>query len=257
MYESVHYIHSGRFTSRGTWQHGQRVIDSYELILLLQGEAFITAGGTDYTLTPGDVLRLDPDLPHGGTRPSQAPVSFFWIHFRAGAPEELPPRFFRPESAAQAFLLCRQLLHYANTEGYPPECTDCLLRVLLMELTVQNRRAASPAGRLCAEVREWVRINGDLPLRVSDVAARFRYNEDYLNRVFRQEYPAGLKAYIDSVRMERIKNELANTDLPLQDIAARYGFSDYKYFLKYFRYHEGVSPTRYRRLFCNTHLNNH
>lgn len=256
MYETVRYVYSGKFVSRGTWKHEERVIDSYELILVTKGKVFLTVNGVERVLTPGDVLRIDPGMPHGGTRPSAEPISFFWIHFQTDCPEELPPHCFRPENAAQAELLCRQLLHYANTEGYPPESRDCLLRLLIMELKAEHLRAVGASGRLYSEIKEWVRVNCDLPLRVSDVAEHFNYNEDYINRLFRRVQPGGLKAYIDHVKMEHIKNELANTSLSLQDISLKYGFSDYKYFLKYFKYHEGISPTAYRQLFCNTHTNN-
>lgn len=256
MYETIHYIYGGRFTSRGTWQHGTRTIDSYEFILVTEGTVYFSLAGEEMTLLPGDVVRIDPGMVHGGTRPSDGPVGFFWVHFSTDYPAELPPRRLHPDSTAQAELLCRQLLHYANTEGYPPESTDCLVRLLVMELAAEARHGDDSAGRLWAEVREWVRINADLPLRVADVAAHFHYNADYLNRLFRRAGHRGLKAYIDDAKMERLRAELAGSTRPLSDIAQDCGFSDYKYFLKYFKYHEGVSPSAYRALFRNTHLNN-
>ena len=54
--------------------------------------------------------------------------------------------------------------------------------------------------------------------------------------------------------------ELAYEDykkgLKRKEIAEKYGFSDYKYFLKYFKYHEGISPTEYRQTYYNLHMNN-
>ncbi len=256
MYESIRYIHSGKFTSRNVWRHQERVIDSYEFIIVTSGTVYIQLDGLEYILTKGDVLRIDPGVRHGGTRQSNELVGFFWVHFITDAPEELPPRYFRPESSVQAELLCRQILHYANTEGYPPESTDCLLRLLVMELTSENRRAILATDKLYSDVREWVRVNCDLPIKVADVAAHFGYNEDYIGRVFRKYYPDGLKAYIDAKKMDRIKNDLINGSLSLQDMAVKYGFSDYKYFLKYFKYHAGVSPTVYKQIYYNIHTNN-
>ena len=34
------------------------------------------------------------------------------------------------------------------------------------------------------------------------------------------------------------------------------GFDDYRAFLKFFRYHEGLTPTEFRNLYYNTHTNN-
>ncbi len=256
MYEKIRYIHSGKFTSRQTWIHQDRVIDSYELIIMTAGTAYIQVGGAEYVLTKGDVLLIPPGVPHGGTRESHDTVGFFWIHFLTDFPDELPPRYLRPENVTQAELLCRQLLHYANTEGYPPESTDCLMRLLIIELTSENLRALASTDKLCTEIKEWIRINCDLPIKVSDVANYFKYNEDYLCRVFRKCHPGGLKDYIDSLKLEKIKNDLINGSLTLQDISIKYGFSDYKYFLKYFKYHSGVSPTVYKQMYYNIHTNN-
>lgn len=256
MYETIKYIHGGRFVSRDDWKHPERIIDSTEIILAVKGTFYITSGETEYVMTPGDVLRLDAGVKHFGSRLSTSEVSFYWVHFTGCDTAELPPIYFRPESTAQAELITRQLLHYANTDEYPKEAVEALLKVLLIELKAEHLKSGAGNNRLYATVKEWVRVNCDLPIKVSDVAAQFCYNEDYLNRVFKQFYPAGLKAYIDEVKMQRIKHDLITEAMSLQDISEKYAFSDYKYFLKYFKYHEGLSPTKYRQLYYNVHMNN-
>ena len=255
MYENVKYIHGGKFVARGVWKHPERVIDSYELIIATKGNFYIVSGDTEYIMSPGDVLRLDCGVKHYGSRPSTGDVSFYWVHFVGATEDELPPLYFHPESIAQTELITRQLLHYANTEGYPREATECLLKVLLMELKAEHLKSGAGNHRLYSTVKEWVRVNCDLPIKVSDVASQFNYNEDYLNRVFRQFYPEGLKAYIDEMKMQKIKYDLINESMSLSQIATKYAFSDYKYFLKYFKYHEGVSPTKYRQIYYNVHTN--
>lgn len=256
MYESIKYIHGGRFVSRGSWIHPDRIIDNTEIIIAIKGTFYITSDGTEYMMTPGDVLRLNPGIRHFGSRESTAEVSFYWLHFVGCKSSELPPVHFRPENITQAELIARQILHYANTEGYPNEAVDSLLKVLLIELNTEQAKSSSRSHRLFSTVKEWVRVNCDMPIKVSDVAAQFNYNEDYLNRIFKRYYPDGLKAYIDEVKMQKIKHDLITEGLSLQDIAEKYAFLDYKYFLKYFTYHEGVSPTKYRQVYYNIHTNN-
>ena len=128
--------------------------------------------------------------------------------------------------------------------------------MFLAELNFLSVAKSNKNDKLYSEVREWVRINSDEPLKVSDIAKRFGYNVDYLNRVFKIHYPQGLKAYIDSMRMQRIKQDLLGEHLSLKEISLKYKFDDYKYFLKYFKYHEGISPKDYRELYYNIHTNN-
>lgn len=255
MYEGIRFIHGGRFTSRGAWRHPDRSISDTEIIIAVKGNFTMVVGDASYPMTAGDVLRIDPDVRHYGAETVTEEASFYWIHFVGATENELPPLYFHADSVSQAELLARQLLHYASDGNYPSESADCLTRLLIMELKTQEARSGAENHRLFSAVKEWVRLNCDIPLKVSDVAEHFRYNEDYLNRVFRRFYPAGLKAYVDEQKMQRIKTDLLEQTDSLAEIASRYGFSDYKYFLKYFKYHEGVSPTAYRRAYCNLHTN--
>ena len=231
------------------------MINDTEIIIAVKGSFTMAVGDAYYPMAAGDVLRIDPGVRHYGTETVTEEASFYWIHFVGATENELPPMYFHADSVSQAELLARQLLHYASDGNYPPESADCLTRLLIMELKTQESRSGAENHRLFSAVKEWVRLNCDAPLKVSDVAEHFRYNEDYLNRVFRRFYLAGLKAYIDEQKMQRIKTDLLEQTDSLSEIAARYGFSDYKYFLKYFKYHEGVSPTAYRRAYCNLHTN--
>ena len=67
----------------------------------------------------------------------------------------------------------------------------------------------------------------------------------------------GLKAVISEYKMNRIKQLLLESERSLQEIASKSGFSDYKLFLKYFRYHEGVTPSEFRSAYYKIHTNNH
>lgn len=253
MYENAKYLFGGKFISRGTWCHPDRLPDNAELILVLKGHFSMTEEGIEYPLQPGDVLRLDAFARHWGTDPTTDTVSFYWVHFVGADKADLPPKHFRPSSTAQAELLIRQLLHYGENPDYPADCADALLKVLLAEL---NHTAPQTGGRQTVNtILQWIKYNEGIPLRVSDVAAHFGYNEDYLNRLFKRFYPQGLKAYLDECRLQAITHDLLHEDISLQTLASKHGFTEYKYFLKFFKYHTGLSPTQYRKTYSDFYLN--
>ena len=253
MYENIKYLMGGKFLSRGTWCHPDRLPDNTELILVLKGNFSITEEGIEYPLQPGDVMRLDAFARHWGTAPTEEAVSFYWVHFVGVDKAHLPPKHFRPASTAQAELLIRQLLHYGENPDYPADCADALLKVLLAEL---NHTAPQTGSRQTVNtILQWIKYNEGIPLRVSDVAAHFGYNEDYLNRLFKRFYPQGLKAYLDECRLLAIQHDLLHEDISLQSLAAKHGFTEYKYFLKFFKYHTGLSPTQYRKTYSDFYLN--
>lgn len=246
------YVSAGRFTSRGEWIHPSRCIDSNEIIIMVEGEAAIEEEDVRYILRPGDVLLLEHGKQHGGFAVSKERVSFYWIHFHGETPNW---KFLRLEDGYQVNLLCKQLLHYTNTLTYPAEAAHCLVQLLLIELAA--REGISSNSRLLVQVHEWVRVNADQRITVGSVARQFGYHEDYLTRIFGEQFGIGLKRYINMERMKRIKNLLLTTEYPLKEVALLTGFADYKGFLKYFCYHEEMSPSAFRRLYFNTHINNH
>lgn len=56
MFETVKYISSGRFISRGQWIHPRRTISSNEIIFVLEGTVNINEDGKEYSLVKNDVL---------------------------------------------------------------------------------------------------------------------------------------------------------------------------------------------------------
>lgn len=249
MFETVQHISSGKFISRGEWIHPDRTIDSYELIFVLTGTVFINENGVEYVLEKNDALLLQPGLRHFGYRPSRN-TSFYWVHWTGGP--DLSVRFkcqhmIKPYHLS---LLFGQLLNDA-LDGMFRESTDYFTRLILMEL---YRSETDNKNQAVNRAVAWIKANDDLSLKVSDVAAQFGYNADYLSRIFRAHVGKSVKAYIDETRIEHIKNRLLG-DATLNEIAAACGFSEYKYFLKFFTYHVGMTPTAFRAAYSKSHIN--
>ena len=250
----LHFESGGKFTSRGEWIHPARVASSYEWIVMTEGEAYLEEDGQDYALSAGTALLLEPGHAHRGIRPSCERVSFYWIHFHGEHPA-LPQKCFALSHRYEVSLLCRQLLHYTQS-GHPPTTADALLSVLVTELCLQSQNAVGNANALVNRVTEWVRTNCDRPILARDVAAHFGYHADYLSRLCHEQLGHGLKAEIDLCRCRTAKRLLLESDLSLYEIADRVGIPDYKLFLKFFKYHEGMTPSEFRALYPSMHTNN-
>ncbi len=251
MYENIKFLRGGKFTSKGKWKHICRTIDSIELIIVLSGEVNMFIEDEQYSLKPGEVLKIVPGEFHGGSQESEN-ISFFWLHLSGAEDNELPPVLSKPKNLERIKTLTKELLHYFEQKEYPRECSDSLMKVLLAEIT---HGKSDVDGKLISEIKEYVRVNIETPLKASDVALKYNYNEDYLNRIFKKRLGVGLKKYIDSARIESIKCNLLMSNASLIDIAYQYGFGEYKYLLKFFKYHEGISPSKYREAYYGMHTN--
>lgn len=262
-YEVV-YDYGGKFTSQGTWIHPVGSYETWEIIYMIRGCAYLYEGDRQLTANAGDVVFFRPGAEHGGFSESEETVSFFWIHGKAvsvdanAALDRLPLHAVGLQHT-QIPLLCKQLLNVSSTPQYPDSVHNALLGILLTEYAIHTQprtEQESAEDRLVNDISEYIRINAMHTLHTSDIAVHFGYNEDYLTRLFRRMHGVGLKGYIDRMRMGYIRTLLVSTDLPLKSIAAQSGFDDYKAFLKYFSYHEDMTPTELRRRFYRMHTNN-
>jgi AraC-like DNA-binding protein len=251
------YVSAGRFVSSDEWIHPKRIIDSYEIIYVLEGDVFIQQDEARLQLKENELIVLQPFKTHFGYKSSTGRTSFYWLHYTD--PDMYTfcniKRHIRFDGTHNINLLLKQILHMANTPGYPQYSLDILLWLILTEITVEQSVGCINSNPLLKDVCEWIRINNDKNITVTDVAREFEYSEDHISRIFKKNYSIGLKKYINEIKMNVIKNHLLSGSQPIKEVAANAGFADYKHFLKYFKYHEGISPMEYRQVYFNTHLN--
>ena len=116
---------------------------------------------------------------------------------------------------------------------------------------------AAAGSALANRIAEYVRIHADRPLTVADVARQFGYNPDHIGKLFRASFRVGLKEHIDQQRLRLARDLLLTTELSVKEIAARLGWRNENLFVKFFVYHEEISPARFRNRWRGTHWNNH
>lgn len=77
-----------RFVSPDNWIHHRRTPGEYILFIIKSGTLYLREGKTSYQLREGDMLLLDPDKEHVGTRVSR--TEYYFIHFPASLLETAP-----------------------------------------------------------------------------------------------------------------------------------------------------------------------
>lgn len=96
-------------------------------------------------------------------------------------------------------------------------------------------------------VREYIYINlSSVNLNRNTIAEQVHMNPDYLSNLFHNKFGQTLSAYITNVRIDKAKELLRTTSLPLDVIAEQTGFSSSSYFHKQFKKGTGLTPQQYR-----------
>jgi AraC-like DNA-binding protein len=84
------------------------------------------------------------------------------------------------------------------------------------------------------------------PLTIEDVAVRVAVSPRQLQRIFTEVRGVGFRTYLAGIRMSRAAELLAQTQLPVKEVAQRVGYRDHSQFSKAFKRLYGVSPSAFR-----------
>ena len=245
----------GEFHSDGPWIHPARTIASHELIYVLRGTVHIAEDGTEYVLRENQMLLLEAGKGHGGTCVSEEPASFYWFHFRTDLP--LPCKTDTGGDAYDIKAQLKRLLHITNTPLYPAAAADTAGLAILQELAHRSAAGSAAGSALANRIAEYVRIHAHRPLTVADVAQAFGYNPEYIGKLFRASFRMGLKEHIDQQRLRLARDLLLTTELSVKEIAGRLSWRSENHFVKFFVYHEEISPARFRNRWRGIHWNSH
>ncbi|MBP3361313.1 MAG: AraC family transcriptional regulator [Clostridia bacterium] len=244
----------GEFRSEGEWIHPDRIINTYELIFVLEGEVHLTEGTARYSLKPNEIIILEPGVRHFGFEKSTIPTAFYWFHFRTDL--KIPCKLCKSGGYYDIKYLLKRLLHITNTPSYSAAAADAAGLSVLEELDFISKAASNAKRAVVNKIAEYIRINIRNNISAVKAAEHFGYNPDYIGKLFKESFKMGLKNYICAERVKLAKDLLLSTDLTVKQIAAELGFDSENLFIKFFKYHEEISPAKFRNRYGNTHMNN-
>ena len=167
--------------------------------------------------------------------------------------EELPPEFSEPIVIAHADGVQKDITKlnkiFFAKESYYAEFSSVYMKKIL--LYVLTRSEVEETAEPIAKILEYVRENCRDRIKNSEIAKRFNYHPNHLNRVVKSYTGVPLKSYIISARLGLARELLATTDDPITEISENCGFSTPSYFTELFSRSEGMTPREYRNRMRN------
>ena len=79
--------------------------------------------------------------------------------------------------------------------------------------------------------------------------ATIGFNTNYFSELFKKETGENFSNYLLGIRMEKAKQMLRDTKIPVYEIGESVGYKDAKYFSQQFMKVVGVKPAEYRKLY--------
>ena len=93
----------------------------------------------------------------------------------------------------------------------------------------------------------WDHLSGDTSLYT--LAEQVHFSQEYLLRTFKKKEGITILQYINDLKLNRARQLLSETDMPVKVIAEELGFTSVGYFGRFFRGKTGLSPNAYREKF--------
>ncbi len=132
-------------------------------------------------------------------------------------------------------------------------CMDEIYEMCLKNLTEQINQAAQkhkdgisrPIKRMKTYIREHYADN----LSLDDIVGAAELSNAYGSSIFKKETGMTITNYVTKVRMEEAQRLIRETNLTINEVAYKVGYSDTRYFSKLFIKTVGIKPVDYRKFY--------
>ena len=111
-----------------------------------------------------------------------------------------------------------------------------------------KRMASLKYDSLAVQIDRYITEHLAEEISCESICERFEISRTSLYQLSNEVYGVGIASHIRNARMEKARQLLSDTDLPVRAVAMECGIRDYNYFGKMFRKSTGYTPGEYRRL---------
>lgn len=255
-----HYLRTTRLTFERAWRHaisaycGFHQHPVFEIVYHVSGSGRTAdrQGGCIH-FAPDAVVIYPPGLDHD--QRMKTPGEDLCIHVGADAfpPPELARSLYVPR-LPEAWMREELFALAARSPEMPPlQRLACHHRTaaLFVELIGAAGLAAPqptqpPGDRHANAAHEYIRANYRSMRDVTETAAAIGIGYDHLRHCFRRSYGISIKRWHMEVRVDRARDLLRHSNLPLKTVADLCGFRNPRYFSTCFRKLTGHTPGMFR-----------
>jgi len=236
---------------------------SYVALLCTGGSGEYRIGGENYRMRRGSLLLCPPGVWRAGWHDPADPLRLYSVHFQARlygvldlpAVHPLPVAYRPPPESHASMVSAAQRIIVELSRGAPGHVLAAdgagmeLFALVWREAVAQGHPhpAAIPSLTRLAPVFRFIEEHHAQPLTLPRLAAVVGLEPAYFSAFFKRVVGMAPMRYLARYRLSRVRELLLMTELPIEAIAGRTGFSDAGYLSRVFRAAEGMPPGEYRR----------
>ncbi|MDN4526857.1 AraC family transcriptional regulator [Fictibacillus fluitans] len=247
--------------------------DQVEIMYVIHGKCMVDVEGERILLKKNDFILLDANIAHALTVEKHHPCRMLNIEFRFMKKEGPSPSFKVLAAQDKAFSqmlnncwpylvlkdqedtyhILKSLVQELNKKNSQNEI---MTHLLISQLLIQIARMAEDSivnpprqqtNQYVQQTIAFIRENYDRDLEIKELADRVNLHPGYLHRIFKRFTGATVIEYVTSLRMEKAKMLLAETEIPVIDICDYIGMNSRQYFSALFKKYTGQAPVEFRK----------
>lgn len=228
----------------------ERIVGNYELVIFLTDGGYFKVNGEKYIITAGSGRLYRP----GDKVQSYKFNDVYSVHFGIDNNKnkdllESIPSFFRLSDVSETVKIINNL----SSALLKNNDLDCVCRLCeLLTHVKSNVIRKNQKENIIKSVKKYIDINFAENVTLDLLSTLFYLHPIYLQRKFKQEYGLSPTDYLTKVRIDHAKYYLVSTDMSIEEICYKVGFSYPSYFIKTFKKKANHTPNQYRKLLLPT-----
>ncbi len=221
-------------------------VDTHFFGRLRKGSGILTAlSGEILNLNAGDLFYIPMGLRYRSDWKTDSEGKLEWESY---AFSSFPPSVDK-QYLLQSFMPSPEAIGYLDRIAYgsseSPAAIGCFYLFMDAALGVMQERHPDPARALLDKAKGYITQNPNF--RVSELARFCNMSESGIYALFQRNGGLSPVEVKHRILIEKAVTLLCSTDLSVEQISDRLGFSDPGYFRKIFRRITGTTPTQIRR----------
>lgn len=219
---------------------------------IVKGTGTVIVNGKSYTASAGDVYLLEPETDHTYYSDGEEPWTKLFINAKGALivpllkAYGLQGKVLFPRCPLE--VLFRELFELSRSETDVQLMEHCALKFheILIGIEDSLHKTADLSDE-ATRLKNKIDTHLDAMFSIDELADSIYRSPDYVIKLFKHHYGQTPHAYAIRRKMMTAQKLLAETRMPVGEIASSLGFSDQHYFSHVFRRYVRSSPTKFRR----------
>lgn len=255
----------GEFEAHSHYMTTREGLQSYLIKITLDGEGYLDYDGKRYSLSEGQFFWIDCRKMHYyAIKPTAEKWNVVWIHFWGSPTQNYYESFSELNNHSpigsmknhDAVQTIRKLISYYSSNIYNNYQTDVKAASMIINLMAlcidsvfhkQNVSQNRQSPKFVPAIQDYITEHYSEKITLDSLAERFFVNKFYLQKQFRTFIGSTPCEFQRSIRIDKAKEMLRVTTMPINQISEILGFETVSYFIRCFKKEDGKTPLQYRK----------